>query len=84
MKPHGDFKIMIKNEESDGKEIIVIEPKDLNYEFPKNADGKEYDESIANDIPHINCPFCNRRAPISNEILEKWNPKIKRKASKND
>ena len=28
------------------------------------ANGKELDESVARDIPHTQCPFCERRIPI--------------------
>jgi site-specific DNA-methyltransferase (adenine-specific) len=28
------------------------------------ANGKEFDETTADDVPHTRCPFCDRRVPI--------------------
>jgi hypothetical protein len=41
-------------------EVPSMEQKHL----PDDADGVEFDESIADDVPHYLCPFCSRRVPI--------------------
>ena len=30
----------------------------------ENPDGTEFDETAADDIPHVECPYCGRRFPI--------------------
>ena len=34
----------------------------LSYIGNGKANGKELDESVANDIPHTQCPYCERRS----------------------
>ena len=47
-----------------GQARLKMEEELTALALPEQANGKEYTVDVANDIPHVQCPFCKRRFPL--------------------
>ena len=56
------YRQIIANMPKDAEQ--AMETESTNLALPEGANGKEYDEHVADDIQHVQCPFCRRRFPL--------------------